>query len=198
MARRRRRDTDEPPAVRAALQREQHRTQTTSYGYFARLGPKRSVTVTPPPLRYWQYVAASPGLVLLTVLAVAAWLGFLGWRDGSAALVEELPLALGLGVLVLVLATGRLTVSDHAVSTDVAGVRQTSPFGVVALVLVEDVVPGPPPAGWPRPRRRGGWWPGRSRVSVRHLDDDGVTDRCFTVWVRSPEDFADALGRPLD
>lgn len=165
----------------------------TSYGFLAGRGPKRSVTVSPPPLRYWQYNPAGPLVVALTAAAVAAWLGYLGWRDGGVAVAEELPLALGLGLFVLVGATGRFTVSDTAVSTDIAGLRQTSSFGIVPRVLVTGVVLSPGPAGWPRPSRRGGWWPGRRRVTVRHLDADTVTERSFTVWVRDPAAFADAL-----
>jgi hypothetical protein len=192
-----RREPGDPLVVRAARDRERHVTQVTSYGYFARRGPKRHVTVTPAPLRYWQYQPASLRVIALTVLAVAAWLSFLGWRDGGAAVVDELPLALGLGLLVLVGSTGRLTVSDAGVSTDIAGLRQVSAFGIVPLVLVQQVVPGPAPEGWPRPKRRGGWWPGRTRVGVRHLGMDGETEQALTVWVRDPEAFADALGRPL-
>jgi hypothetical protein len=194
---RRGRDTGEPPAVRAAVQREKHRTQTTSYGYFARFGPKRTVTVRPAPLRYWQYVPVSPLVAAVTVLAVALWLGSFAVFRGSAAVADEAPVAIGLGLAVLVLATGRLTVSDHAVSTDIAGLRQTSSFGVVALALVQDVVVGAPPADWPKAKRRAGWWPGRTKVAVRHLADDGEGERAFTVWVRDPATFADALGRSL-
>jgi hypothetical protein len=35
-------------------------------------------------------------------------------------------------------------------------------------------------------------------VSVRHLADDGRTDRAFTLWARDPEAFADALGHPVE
>ncbi|MCW2507758.1 MAG: hypothetical protein JWR28_1795 [Modestobacter sp.] len=183
--------------VRAAVERERHLDQVTSYGYLAGRGPKRHVTVVPRPLRYWQYDAAGPLVIALTVLAVAAWLGFLGWRDGGAAAADELPLAVGLGILVLLGATGRFTISDHAVSTDIAGLRQTSSFGVVPLVLVTEVVEGRAPQGWPKARNRGGWWPGRRRISVRHLDLDGLTEKAFTVWVRDPAAVAAALGRPL-
>jgi hypothetical protein len=192
-----RREQGEPLIVRAARDRERHISQVTSYGFLAGRGPKRSATVVPPPLRYWQYDAASPLVVLLTLAAVLAWLAFLGWRDGSAAATAELPLAIGLAALVLLGSTGRFTVSDHAVSTDIAGLRQTSSFGVVPRVLVTEVRAGRAPADWPRPKRRGGWWPGRRRISVRHLGDDALTERSFTVWVRDPAAVADALDRPL-
>jgi hypothetical protein len=198
MAGRTRRSGDEVPAVRAARDRERHVSQVTSYGFFTPGRPKRSVTVTPAPLRYWQYDLARGWLVVLVVVAVAGWLAVLGWRDGGAAAADEAPLAIGLGVVVLVFSTGRLTVSDHGVSTDIAGLRQTSSFGVVTRGLVQEVVRGGPAAGWPKAKRRGGWWPGRTRVSVRHLAPDGERERAFTVWVRDPEAFADALGHRLD
>ena len=198
MAGRARRGHEEPPAVRAARDRERHISQVTSYGFLTPRRPKRSVTVTPAPLRYWQYNPARAWLVLLVVVAVAAWLGFLSWRDGSAAADDEAPLAIGLGVLVILGSTGRLTVSDHAVSTDIAGLRQTSSFGVVTRGLVQDVRRGDPLPDWPKTKRRGGWWPGRSKVAVRHLAPDGETERAFTVWIRDPEAFADALDHPLD
>lgn len=192
-----RREQGEPLVVRAARDRERHIGQVSSYGFFAVRGPKRSVTVVPPPLRYWQYNAAGPLVVLLTVAAVAAWLGFLGARAGAAAVAAELPVALGLAALVLLGSTGRFTVSDHGVSTDIAGLRQTSSFGVVPRVLVAEVVQGSAPSDWPTPKRRGGWWPGRRRVTVRHLADDALTEKAFTVWVRDPAGFADALDHPL-
>ncbi len=74
MARRTRRPNDEPPAVRAARDRERHISQVTSYGFFARRGPKRSVTVTPAPLRYWQYVPSPPA---------SRWPPWPRWRSGS-------------------------------------------------------------------------------------------------------------------
>jgi hypothetical protein len=188
----------EHAAVRAARDRERHITQVTSYGFLARRGPKRSVTVTPAPLRYWQYDPPRTWLFAAVVLAVAAWLGFLAWRDGGAAAAAEAPLAVGLGVVVLVFSTGRLTVSDHGLSTDIAGLRQTSSFGVVTRGLIQEVRRGDPAPGWPKAKRRGGWWPGRTKVAVRHLAPDGATERAFTVWVRDPEAFADALDHPLD
>jgi hypothetical protein len=198
MAGRARRGDGEPLTVRAARDRARHVSQVTSYGFFPRRGPKRSATVVPAPLRYWQYDPPRAFVTAGVVVLVAAWLAYLGARDGGAAAVREVPVAVVLGVAVLVFSTGRFTVSDVGLSTDISGLRQTSSFGVVPLALVREVVPGPPPAGWPRARRRGGWWPGRSRVSVRHLADDGRTDRAFTLWVRDPEAFADALGHPVE
>jgi hypothetical protein len=192
-----RRGDGEPLPVRAARDRERHLAQVTSYGFFARRGPKRSVTVTPAPLRYWQYDPPRAFVVVLVVLAIAGWLSYLGARDGAGAVTGEIPLAAVLGVLVLVGSTGRFTVSDTGLSTDIAGLRQTSSFGLVPLVLVQEVVMGGAPSGWPRARRRGGWWPGRSRVSVRHLASDADRERAFTIWLREPAAFADALNRPL-
>jgi hypothetical protein len=198
MAGRGRRGDSEPLPVRAARDRERHITQVTSYGFLARRGPKRSVTVTPAPLRYWQYDAPRAFVVVLVVLLVAGWLAYLGGRDGAAAAGQEAPIAVALGVVVLLFSTARFTVSDTGLSTDIAGLRQTSSFGVVPLALVQEVVLGGAPAGWPRARRRGGWWPGRTRVSVRHLAPDGERERAFTIWVRDPAAFSDAVGRRLE
>ena len=196
MAGRARRGHEDPLPVRAVRDRERHITQVTSYGFFARRGPKRSVTVTPAPLRYWQYDPPRAFVLVLVVLAVAIWLGYLGWRDGSSAAAHEAPIAVVLGLVVLLFSTARFTVSDTGLSTDIVGLRQTSSFGVVPLALVQEVVLGRAPSGWPRARRRGGWWPGRTRVSVRHLAPDGERERAFTIWVRDPRAFADALARP--
>jgi hypothetical protein len=197
MAGRARRGQEEPLAVRTAREHERHLQQVTSYGFLARLGPKRSVTVTPAPLRYWQYDAVRAYVVGLAALGFAAWFGWLAAQQGSAGVRGNVPLGIAIAVVVLVFSTGRLTVSDSAVSTDIAGLRRVSSFGVVPLSLVREVVAGGAPAGWPRPRRRGGWWPGRTRVTVRHAGSDGTGDKAFTVWVRDPAAFADALGARL-
>jgi hypothetical protein len=198
MAGRARRGNGEPLPVQAARDRARHVAQVTSYGFFAGRGPRRSATVVPAPLRYWQYDAPRAFVAVAVVVLVAAWLAYLGHRDGAGAAGHEAPIAVLLGIVVLVFSTGRFTVSDVGLSTDIAGLRQTSSFGVVPLALVLEVAAGPPPAGWPRVRRRGGWWPGRRRVSVRHLANDGETERAFTVWVRDPAAFADAVGYRLD
>jgi hypothetical protein len=197
MAGRARRGHEEPLPVRAARDRELHLTQVSSYGFFARRGPKRSATVNPAPLRYWQYDPPRAFVAVLVVVVVAAWLGYLGWRDGGGVAAREAPFAVVIGLVVLVFSTARFTVSDTGLSTDIAGLRQTSSFGVVPLALVQEVVLGRPASRWPRARRRGGWWPGRTRVSVRHLAPDGERERAFTIWVRDPRAFADALERPV-
>jgi hypothetical protein len=196
MAGRARRGHEDPLPVRAARDRERHRRQVSGYGYFPGRGPKRSVTVTPPPLRYWQYDPPRAFVVVLVALVVAGWLGILAARDGGAAAAAQAPIAVVLGLIVVVFSTARFTVSDTGLSTDIAGLRQVSSFGVVPLALVQEVVTGAAPAGWPRARRRGGWWPGRTRVSVRHLAPDGERGRALTVWVRDPAAFADAVHRP--
>ncbi|NYJ07153.1 hypothetical protein [Petropleomorpha daqingensis] len=188
---------EEPLAVRAARERERHLAGVASFGFLFPRRPRRSVTVTPAPLRYWQFDAARWVVVVLVLVAAAVWLAVIGIRDGASAVTDELPLVVVLAVLVVLGSTGRLTVSDTALSTDIAGLRRASSFGVVPLSLVREVVVGAPPADWPRARGRGGWWPGRTRVAVRHLAPDTVTDRALTVWVRDPEAFADALDRPL-
>lgn len=197
MTGRARRGHEEPLPLRAARDRERHIAQVTAYGFYSPRRPRRTVTVTPAPLRYWQYNLARWWVVVLAVVGVAGWLGFLAWRDGGSSAVGDTPLAVGLGLLVIAGSTGRLTVSDSALSTDIAGLRQTSSFGVVSLAQVQEVVAGRVPDGWPRARSRGGWWPGRTKVAVRQLASDGLTQRAFTVWVADPHAFADAVGHPL-
>jgi hypothetical protein len=181
---------------RATQERDLHRRQLRGYGFFAGRGPRRSATVVPAPLRYWQYDPPRPVPLAVVLGIVAVWLGVFAWAGGRAAAVDEAPLALGAGLLVLVLNVGRLTVTDHGLSADVPATR-SDPTAIVPLVLVREVRLGSPPPGWPAPARRGGWLPGRARVAVRHLADDGSADRAFTRWVRDPEAFAEALGHPL-
>jgi hypothetical protein len=170
--------------------------QVAAQRFLAGLGPKRTATTVPAPLRYWQYRPAGPVAVGLTLLLVAAWLVVFGVLGGWSELREEVPLALVAGLAVLVLNTGRVTVSDHGLSSDVAGAR-SDPARVVPLVAVREVRRAPLPAAWSRPERRGGRWPGRTRVGVRYADAGGGPDRSLTLWVRDPEAFAAALGRPL-
>jgi hypothetical protein len=180
----------------AARQREAHQRELRGYGFFAGRGPRRSATVVPAPLRYWQYDPPRPVPVAVVLGVVAVWLGVFAWNGGRPALLDEAPLALGVGLLVLVFNVGRLTVTDHGLSADVPATR-TTPAAIVPLVLVREVRAGESPSHWPRPARLGGWLPGRTRVAVRQLTDDGASERAFTRWVRDPEAFAEALGHPL-
>src|SRR5829696_2583908 len=182
--------------MRAARERDLHLQQVRAYGFFAGRGPRSRATSVPAPLRYWQYDLPRPVPVVFTVVVVAIWLAVFGWGGGREALLDEAPLALGLGLLVLLCNVGRLTVSAHGMSLDI-GATRTPPSGVVPLVLVREVRVGHPPEGWPPATRRGGWLPGRTRVSVRHLGGDGESEQALTRWVRDADDFATALGVPL-
>jgi hypothetical protein len=181
--------------AQAAKERDLHQRQLRAYGFLAGRGPLRRSTVVPAPLRYWQYEPPRPTPIAVVVGIVAVWLGFFWWNGGWPAVADEAPLAVGLGLLVLAANVGRLTVTDHGVSADVPAAR-TNPASIVPRVLVREVRAGAVPAEWPAPARRGGWLPGRTRVAVRHLADDG-TERAFTRWVRDPAAFAEALDQPL-
>lgn len=183
-------------SARADEARTLHQRQLRGYGFLAGRGPRRSATVTPTPLRYWQYDPPRPVPVAVVLGIVAVWLGVFGWAGGWTAVVDEAPLALGAGLLVLVLNIGRLTVSEHGLSADVPAAR-TNPAAIVPLVLVHEVRAGDPPPDWPPAARRGGWLPGRSRVAVRYRSDDDTAGQAFTRWVRDPAAFAEALGHRL-
>lgn len=197
MAGRRRREPGESTAVRSARERQRHVAQAEAYRFSPALGTRRSATVTPAPLRYWQYDPARPWLVVTVLAVVAAWLGTAAWVGGPSTVAGEAPVAVAAGLAVLVLSTTRLTVSDAGVSSDVPGLLGASSRHVLATGQVLEVRRGTPPADWPRAARRGGWWPGRTPVAVRHLADDGATEQAFSTRVRDPEAFAAALGQPL-
>jgi hypothetical protein len=186
-----------PDAARAAVARERrlHAEQVGAYRFVAGWGPKRSATTVPAPLRHWQYRPPGPVAVAFTLAVVGVWLTLFGWGGSWPAVRDELPLALTTGAVVLLLNTSRTTVSDHALSFDVAGTR-SDPSRVVPLTQVRQVRRGLPPEDWPAPQRRGGWWPGGTRVAVLYRSDDGTADQALTLCVRDPEAFADALARP--
>jgi hypothetical protein len=192
----RERKRSRPPRAAVDRARRLHLEQVRGYRFLVGWGPRRSATVVPAPLRYWQYRPAGLAAAGLAVGVVAAWLGLFAWRVGwSAAVRDELFLALLAALAVYAVNTRRITVSDHGLSFDVAGTR-TDPAAVVATATVRSVRTGRPPADWPAATKRGGWWPGRTRVAVRHLSDDG--EQAFTFWARNPDAFADALGMTLD
>lgn len=193
-----RRSSTRPPQATVARERRLHVEQTRGHRFVVAWGQKRSATVAPAPLRYWQYRPAGLTAIAFVVLVVALWLGAFGWLGGWVEVRGELPLALTAGIAVLVLSTGRFTVSAHGMSFDVAATRP-DPARVLPLALVREARVGRAPEGWPKPKGRGGWWPGRTRVTVRHLaDGEGQGDQAFALWVRDPEAFAAALGVPLD
>jgi hypothetical protein len=181
---------------RAAKERTLHQQQLRGYGFLAGRGPRRGSTVVPAPLRYWQYDPPRPVPIAVVLVIVGIWLGAFALGGGWPAVVDEAPLALGAGAVVLLFNIGRFTVTDHGMSADVPAVR-TKASAIVPLAFVREVQVGAAPAEWPSPARRGGWLPGRTRVAVRHLDDDGVTPLAFTRWVRDPEAFAAAVDHPL-
>ena len=185
-----------PLQGKATRERELHVEQTRGHRFVAGRGPKPSATAQPAALRCWQYDLPGGAALLFVAVVVGIWLGLFGWAGGWSGLRGEAPLALGCGLVVLVLSIRRFTVSDHGVSSDVAG-SKTSPAHVVPLVLVREVRLGDAPVGWPQPARQGGRWPGRQRVAVRHLAEDGRTEKAFTHWMRDPEAFATALGQTL-
>ena len=177
-----------------AREQRQHVEQVRGHRFVAGWGTRRSTTVVPAPLRYWQYRPGGPLAGAAAVAVIALWLALFGWTAGWPAAREELPLALAAGIALYALSTGRVTVSDHGVSFDVAG-RRTDESTVLPSVLVREVRTGGAPAEWPSPKRRGGWWPGRTRVAVRYLADGG--EQSVTFWARDPAAFAEALGVPL-
>ena len=197
MAGPRRREPDESTAVRTARERQRHLVQVEAYRFSPARGTRRSATVRPAPLRYWQYDPARPWPVVTVLAVVAAWLGTAAWLGGASTVAGEAPVAVPAGLAVLVLSTTRLTVSDAGISSDAPGLLGASSRHVLGLGQVVEVRRGTPPADWPEAARRGGWWPGRTPVAVRHLSDDGTTEQAFTTRVRDPEAFAEALGRPL-
>jgi hypothetical protein len=190
----RERNRSRPAPSAVARERRLHVEQVRGHRFVAGWGPKRSATVVPAPLRYWQYRVPSAAAAALAVAVVGAWLALFAWRAGWPAVRDELPLALAAGLAVYAVNTRRVTVSDSGISFDTAGSR-TDPAAVVPAALVQAVRTGRAPEDWPRAANRGGWWPGRTRVAVRHLTDDG--EAAFTLWARDPEALAAALGVPL-
>ncbi|MGI8625707.1 MAG: hypothetical protein ACR2J5_03915 [Geodermatophilaceae bacterium] len=187
----------DPAAARRrwSSQREAHLQQVNAFTFLFPARLKRSATRMPAALRYAEHLPASRTVRILLGLAVPAYVGLQLSQDvplGRAALLAVL-----LALLIGAVSTYRLTVGNAGISFDIPGLRQVSSFGFVPLYAIRAARAGRPPEGWPRARLKGGWWPGRRRVSVLHADDAG-TMQAFYVWVSDPEAFGTALlGRPM-
>ncbi len=149
----------------------------------------------PAALRYAQHLPASRTVRLLLAVAAPAYLALQlsqGSETGTA-----IGLAVVLAAVVFLASTFRLTVGNHGISFDISGLRQASSFGFVPLYAVREAQLGPPAQDWPKAAVKGGWWPGRSRVSVLHVDETGAP-QAFQVWVSDPQAFGTAiLGHPM-
>ncbi len=156
---------------------------------------KRSATKMPAALRYAQHLPA--GRLVWGLLAVAAPAYAVLQISQGEATGRAIGFALLLTLVILLVSTYRVTVGNHGISFDIAGLRQVSSFGFVPLYAIREAAVGRLPADWPKARRKGGWWPGRRRVNVLHLDEHG-TGEAFHVWVGDPDAFGTALlGRPM-
>lgn len=176
-------------------ERDAHLRQIHAFSFVVPSRLKRSTTQRPANLRFAQHLPASRLVRLLLLLAAPAY-ATLQVSQGSG-LGRAIGFALILAAVIFVASTLRLTVSNSGISFDIAGLRQVSSFAFVPLYAIRDARLGSAPREWPKARLRGGWWPGRRRVSVLHLDESGAP-RAFQVWVADPQTFGLAvLGREM-
>lgn len=177
--------------------REKHIRQVNAVSFLNPSRPKRSATTVPEPLRYAEHLPASRIVRILLAVAVPAYIGLQLW-EGST-LGAAIGIAILLLAMIFIVSTLRLSVSNHGISFDIAGLRQVSSFGFVPLYAIRDARVGHPADEWPRASMKGGWWPGRSRVSVWYVDENATsTTKAFSVWVSDVERFGTALlGRPM-
>lgn len=169
--------------------------QVNAFTFLFPSRPKRSATRMPAALRYAQHLPASRMVRFLLAVTAPAYAA-LQLSEGAAS-GRAVTLAVLLAAVILLVSTYRVTVGNHGISFDIAGLRQVSSFGFVPLYAIGEVRGGRLPEDWPRAGLKGGWWPGRRRVNVAHIDDTG-TERAFYVWVSDPEEFGTALlGRPM-
>lgn len=177
-------------------ERNAHSVQINGFGYFFPGRAKRSATRVPSPLRYVQYLPMGRTVRLLLLVAGPAYVALQILQGASVG--RAIGLSLALMAAIGLVSTFRMAVGNHAVSFDIAGLRTVSSFTVVPLFAIRDARRGPAGEDWPRCPVRGGWWPGRSRVSVLHVDEGGAP-AAFHVWVRDPGAFGTAvLGHPMD
>ena len=186
----------DPSAIarRWSSERDSHLRQINAFSFIVPHRRKRPVTKLPAALRYAQLLPASRTVRMLLAVAAPAYASL---QLGQGATVgRAIGFAVLLAVVIFAVSTYRVTVSNSGISFDIAGLRQVSSFGFVPLLAVREVRHGVP-GDWPKARLKGGWWPGRRRVSVLYLDQDAML-RAFQVWVGGPEAFGTALlGRPM-
>lgn len=180
---------------RWSAKHEAHLQQTASFSYFRPSRLKRSATKMPAPLRYTQHVPASRTVRALLAVAAPAY-AVLEMSRGTEA-GTAIGVAVLLAAVIFAASTFRLTVGSFGLSFDIAGLRQVSSFGFVPLYAIREARIGTAPAHWPKSKLKGGWWPGRRRVSVLHVNETGGL-QAFQVWVSDAEAFGTAvLGRPM-
>lgn len=149
----------------------------------------------PAALRYAQHLPASRTVRLLLAVTAPAYAAL--QLSQGATTARAIGFTVLLAFVIFLVSTYRLTVGNHGISFDIAGVRQVSSFGYVPLFAVRQARLGQPPGDWPKARLKGGRWPGRRRVTVLHVDETGAP-KAFRVWVGDPEAFGTALlGRPM-
>lgn len=180
---------------RWSTQRDAHLRQIQAFSFLVPSRLKRSTTQMPAALRYAEHLPASRTVRLLLAVAAPAY-GALQLSQGTQTRTAIL-FATVLTAVIFAASTFRLAVGNHGISFDIAGLRHVSSFGFVPLYAVRQAELGGPPADWPKAPLKGGWWPGRRRVSVLHVDETGAP-QAFGVWVSDPEAFGTAvLGRPM-
>ena len=181
---------------RWAQERDKHERQVQPWRFFAGRGARSSATVTPTPLRYWSFAPPRAWVLIAAALAIAAFL-FYQWqfRDGPAS-YGDLIRFLAIVALLLLVSVTRITVSQHGVSFDIAGIRRVSCYGFLALSAIIEVAAGTRPADWPKGRSASSWFPGARHVHLLYTVDGERTVK--SCWVRDPDRFGGAvLGRPM-
>lgn len=181
---------------RWAPERDKHERQVQPWRFFAGRGTRSSATVTPAPLRFWSYAPPRTWVIVAATVAIAAFLGY-QWqfRDGPMS-ATDLIRFLAIVALLLLVSVTRITVSQHGVSFDIAGIRRVSCYGFLAIGAIIDAAAGPRPADWPKGRPASSWFPGARHVHLLYnVDGKRAVKSC---WVRDPERFGVAvLGRPM-
>lgn len=180
---------------RWAQEREKHERQVQPWRFFVARGPRRSATTTPIRLRYWSYAPPRTWVLVAAVVAAAGYLTYVGLADTASA-GTDLGRLVAIGALLLFVSVTRITVSQHGVSFDIAGIRRVSCYGFVALSAILDVTVRQRPEDWPRARSASSWFPGATRVYLLYTVDGARAAK--SLWVRNPDRFGEAvLGRPM-